>query len=194
MSRGRAAGTIFGSAHAGSGYLKDSAADIVRNGYGECWHTGFWQPEDAVVGCDGMKMREPEKKMTKTQRLDRIVLDAETYFAFDKAELKPGAVDKLDALLESIRSSEGIERILVSGHADRIGPEEYNKRFSQRRAEAVEAYLRERVGTAALIETVGKGESTPIVTCPNETGSKLIACLAPNRWGEIDAEIKVISQ
>ena len=68
----------LGSAHAGSGYLKDSAADIVRNGYGECWHTGFWQPEDAVVGCDGMKMREPEKKMTKTQRLDRIVLDAET--------------------------------------------------------------------------------------------------------------------
>ena len=41
------------------GYLTDSQDAIVHNNYGECWHTGSWTPEMAVVGCDG-KVAEPE--------------------------------------------------------------------------------------------------------------------------------------
>ncbi len=46
-------------AHAGNkapnGYLTDSSGNIVRNSYGECWHTGTWTKADAVVvGCDGV--------------------------------------------------------------------------------------------------------------------------------------------
>ena len=36
------------------GYLTDSANDVVKSGFGLCWHTGFWTPADAIEGCDGM--------------------------------------------------------------------------------------------------------------------------------------------
>lgn len=36
------------------GYLTDSANDVVKSGFGLCWHTGFWTPADAIDGCDGM--------------------------------------------------------------------------------------------------------------------------------------------
>ncbi|MFM8467071.1 MAG: outer membrane protein OmpA [Oxalobacteraceae bacterium] len=36
------------------GYLTDSDNDVVKSGFGLCWHTGFWTPADAIDGCDGM--------------------------------------------------------------------------------------------------------------------------------------------
>ena len=36
------------------GYLTDSDNDVVKSGFGLCWHTGFWTPADAIEGCDGM--------------------------------------------------------------------------------------------------------------------------------------------
>ncbi len=35
------------------GYLLDSNRDVVRSGFGLCWHTGFWTPADAIAECDG---------------------------------------------------------------------------------------------------------------------------------------------
>lgn len=36
-----------------NGYLLDSNRDVVRSGFGLCWHTGFWTPADAIAECDG---------------------------------------------------------------------------------------------------------------------------------------------
>ncbi len=36
-----------------NGYLLDSNRDVVRSGFGLCWHTGFWTPADAIPECDG---------------------------------------------------------------------------------------------------------------------------------------------
>ena len=36
-----------------NGYLIDSSKEVVRSGFGLCWHTGFWTPADAIEGCDG---------------------------------------------------------------------------------------------------------------------------------------------
>ncbi len=36
-----------------NGYLIDSSKEVVRSGFGLCWHTGFWTPADAIDGCDG---------------------------------------------------------------------------------------------------------------------------------------------
>ncbi len=37
-----------------TGYVVDASGKIVRNGFGQCWHTGFWTPALAVPGCDGV--------------------------------------------------------------------------------------------------------------------------------------------
>ena len=42
-----------------NGYLLDSNRDVVRSGFGLCWHTGFWTPADAIEECDaGLVKRE----------------------------------------------------------------------------------------------------------------------------------------
>ena len=185
---------------AGAGYLVSSNGEVVRNSYGECWHTGYWTPDDAVVGCDGRVATVPiavvvpvpvEPVKPPVKQLERVSLDAETYFAFDKATLKPGAVDKLDRLIDEIKASDGVDRILITGHADRIGATDYNQTLSERRAESVRDYLTDRIGSAERIEVSGRGESQPIAACPNLTGDRLIACLAPNRRVDVDASVNL---
>ena len=88
-----------------------------------------------------------------------------------------------------------IERVLVTGHADRIGSDTYNLQLSQRRADAVKDYLVEQGVEPARIETASKGESEPVVSCDavkgkaNGRNRELIECLKPNR--RVVVEIKV---
>ena len=61
-----------------------------------------------------------------------------------------------------------IERIVVSAHTDPRGSEEYNMALSQRRGEALAAFLR-RQGIAKPIEVIARGESEPLA--PIDAGS-----------------------
>ncbi len=49
------------------GYLTDSANDVVKSGFGLCWHTGFWTPADAIEGCDGMLQKAAPAAASGTQ-------------------------------------------------------------------------------------------------------------------------------
>jgi OOP family OmpA-OmpF porin len=114
-------------------------------------------------------------------------LDTRVQFAFDRSDLDGEAVQKLDRMIAAMIASEGVGKILISGHADRIGPEAYNIQLSERRAEAVRDYLVRRIGTKVPIDIVGIGEAMPLVQCPGLVGDTLVGCLAPNRRAEIDA-------
>src|SRR2546423_6030999 len=35
------------------GYARDMSADVVKNPFGLCWHTGQWTETKSVPGCDG---------------------------------------------------------------------------------------------------------------------------------------------
>jgi OmpA-OmpF porin, OOP family len=56
-----------------------------------------------------------------------------------------------------------VARIEVTGHADRSGPDAYNVRLSQRRADAVRAELVKNGVATGDIATFAKGESEPLV-------------------------------
>lgn len=45
--------SAFAAGASKKGYLVDSQNDVVRSGFGLCWHTGFWTPADAIEECDG---------------------------------------------------------------------------------------------------------------------------------------------
>jgi OOP family OmpA-OmpF porin len=175
------------------GYLTDTSGTIVRNTPGECWHTGFWTPEMAVVGCDGKladasPTPEPQVAVPPEPRMAKpLVLDADTYFDFDKASLKPAAVDKLDALATEIKDRGDVQQLRIVGHADRIGNDSYNQALSLRRAKSVAQHLIERQALPQeRIEVKGMGESQPVVPCEGVRGSALVQCLAPNRRVEIE--------
>lgn len=84
-------------------------------------------------------------------------------FAFDSAELNPGAGDVLDQVVEVALLLED-DRIIVRGHTDDQGDEEYNRDLSQRRAQAVVAYLVDAGVDESLLRAEGLGESEPIAT------------------------------
>lgn len=182
------------------GYLDSAAADsVARNDFGECWHTGSFTPGKAIIGCDGKAAQPAPEPVSQApapvppkpveRQLERVTLDAETYFEFDKAKLKPGAVDKLDELIEALKESESVSQILVTGHADRIGDDAYNQKLSEARANSVRDYLVERTNMADRITAVGKGETAPLVKCETQPFKALVKCLQPNRRVDVDATV-----
>ena len=50
----------------------------------------------------------------------------------------------------------------IEGHTDSIGSDSYNQALSERRAQAVKAYLVSKGISATRLSTEGKGESEPI--------------------------------
>ena len=63
--------------------------------------------------------------------------------------------------------------IVISGHTDSQGSNEYNQGLSERRANSVSAYLLGEDLVEARIETVGFGEGTPIADNGNAEGRSL---------------------
>ena len=114
-------------------------------------------------------------------------------FGFDKSVLTMQAKDTLDRELVVRFGEFGDLRIInVNGYTDRIGSVQYNQKLSERRADAVKAYLVRQGADAAKIQTTGYGKMyvgsmVPVVQCSQKERKALIACLAPNRRAEIEA-------
>jgi len=91
-------------------------------------------------------------------------------FGFDKAEITPEAsviLEEAAILLGDAVTACPARKVNVEGFTDWTGPEDYNQRLSERRAEAVRDYLVTQGIPAAQLNAVGFGEANPIAT--NET-------------------------
>lgn len=115
-----------------------------------------------------------------------VTLSSTELFEFDKATLTAEARKKLDAeIVDKARDLASVQHVQIDGHADRIGSHPYNQRLSERRADAVRAYLVSRGFSASSIDSIGFGKTNPVKSCPGQltpkTRKSLIECLAPNR-------------
>ena len=126
-----------------SGYLQTQRDTIVRSGTGLCWHTGYWTPADAVPGCDG-PLTQPASvapvAVAPVPTAEKVTYAADAFFDFDKAIVKPEGKAKLDELVNALTGMD-TEVIVAVGHTDWIGTDKYNQKLSERRANAVKAYL-----------------------------------------------------
>jgi OOP family OmpA-OmpF porin len=104
-------------------------------------------------------------------------------FEFNKAVLTPDARTRLDSeVIAKLKDVGELRYLNVNGHADRLGSVLYNQQLSEKRADAVRAYLVSKGADASKIETFGFGKTTPVKSCPDGKDRKaLIECLAPNR-------------
>ena len=113
-------------------------------------------------------------------------------FAFDKSALDMRAQDTLDREVVVRFGEFGDMRFInIGGYTDRIGSVPYNQKLSERRAEAVKAYLVRQGVPAPKIETTGYGKMyvgsmLPVATCTQKERKALIACLQPNRRAEVE--------
>jgi OOP family OmpA-OmpF porin len=112
-----------------------------------------------------------------------VTFQNEETFPFAKDELTPAAKGRLDRdVLGRLAACAGVEAVVIEGHADRLGSQQYNQKLSERRAESVKAYLASKGADRDKIETIGMGKTVPAKFCPDtKRRAELIACLAPNR-------------
>jgi outer membrane protein OmpA-like peptidoglycan-associated protein len=87
-------------------------------------------------------------------------VDLEIYFDFDSAAVTSKAVPQLDSLGRALTGPElKGSVVLLGGHTDAKGSDDYNQTLSERRAEAVREYLHSKFGIATeLLTAVGYGE------------------------------------
>ena len=82
------------------------------------------------------------------------------YFDFDSSNLKPEAIDALNAHIAALQGTERTVRL--EGHTDERGTREYNMALGERRANAVRDYMVVNGVASYRIESVSYGEERPI--------------------------------
>ena len=87
-------------------------------------------------------------------------------YDFDSDAVKPTARTNLQSLSQSLDKYPGSD-LLILGHTDSVGTDDYNKRLSVRRADAAAEYLVGQGVERSRIATGGLGEEEPIA--PNDT-------------------------
>src|SRR5213594_1958989 len=102
-------------------------------------------------------------------------------FDFNKAEVRPEGRTVLDGAVKTLKDNPGT-KVVIEGHTDSIGGDAYNKKLSERRAEAVKRYLVRQGIDAGRIRTVGYGKTKPVADNTTEEGR------AKNRRAEVVVE------
>ena len=92
----------------------------------------------------------------------KIVLRS-VHFDFDKATLKADAKPILEEAVQVLKQ-EGSVDIVVEGHTDSVGTDQYNLGLSRRRAETVRSYLVDHGIARSRITAEGMGESKPVAS------------------------------
>jgi outer membrane protein OmpA-like peptidoglycan-associated protein/Tol biopolymer transport system component len=94
------------------------------------------------------------------------------FFETDEFSLDERSLVELEKLHALLESNPGI-RILIGGHTDNVGSKEYNQELSEKRAEAVYAYLLEAGIDPGRLEYAGYGKSRPVSENLTEEGRAL---------------------
>jgi peptidoglycan-associated lipoprotein len=96
------------------------------------------------------------------------------HFDFDRYEIRPGDRRILDANARWLKEH-GNQLVLIEGHCDERGTNEYNLGLGERRARAAMTYLVDQGVQAERITIVSYGEERPVCTDKTEK------CWAQNR-------------
>jgi peptidoglycan-associated lipoprotein len=98
----------------------------------------------------------------------------DVFFEFDKYDVRPADKGTLDENAKWLKSN-GSALLLIEGHTDERGTNEYNLALGERRAKATRDYLVSLGIDAGRITVISYGEERPVCTDKTE------ACWAKNR-------------
>lgn len=116
-----------------------------------------------------------------------LSMEGNALFFFDRYgynDILPEAREQLDKFMAYLKTL-NVSCIVVSGHTDPRGSDEYNQVLSERRANSVKKQL-QKVGVNTDIQAVGFGEKEPVITsCGTLQGEERNKCNQPNRRVEI---------
>ena len=108
-----------------------------------------------IKGLSGLTLKADVQELNKaidnlnaevTQTKIRIDLSGDVLFDFDKADLKPEALESLKSLATIVKQK--ATKVEIFGHTDSKGSEVYNQKLSEKRALSVKVWLLTKIGRA----------------------------------------------
>ena len=136
---------------------------------------------------------ENEKLQTLDGMLPAVLnMDDKGQFDFDSYALSDAVKAQLDEIAARLAVAP-YDRLHVVGFTDRIGPEDYNRKLSEKRAWSVAGYLMDKGVPPYKLKVEGKGETGSLVAeeeCKGLKRDALIDCLQRDRRVELVATVK----
>jgi outer membrane protein OmpA-like peptidoglycan-associated protein len=113
--------------------------------------------------------RQIDEMQAKVTDRGLVLTLGDVLFMSGRADLKMGATGNLNKLITFLNEYPD-RTVMIEGHTDNVGSEDYNQGLSQRRADSVKTYLMGQGVGSARLSASGSGESTPIAGNESETG------------------------
>lgn len=141
-----------------SGDIKDEAPEVVEVGSAG---------DDSSGASATPSFTEPPKPVDDERQADSLLKNRLIYFEYDKSVVRREFLSTIDAHADFLlRNSD--KNLVLAGHADERGSNEYNLALGQRRADAVRDILLSAGVSAIQLESLSFGEELPRVEGQNE--------------------------
>ena len=102
----------------------------------------------------------------------RISMTSATAFDVNSSQIKPGFNSTMNKIAK-VLNKYGKTELLIVGHTDSTGSEQYNQTLSEQRAQSVYQYLQGRGVIHQRLSAYGKGELEPIASNDTEGGRRM---------------------
>ncbi len=183
-----------------SGYA-NSMGDAIKTGLNDCLQTGQFDAESQVDACEGIEDAPEEvveaepapeaapapEPVAKEPIVTTATLGGEALFDTNSDVLNASSEQAMADLVSQLEKFQEITAIEVVGHTDSTGEASYNQGLSERRAAAVEAFLKAAYPNVEVTSS-GMGEDSPIATNSTPEGRQL------NRRVEVQVTAKSITE
>lgn len=126
----------------------------------------------AATGAEEQAMelrRQIDEMQAKVTDRGLVLTLGDVLFSTGRADLKPGATSNLNKLIAFLNDYPN-RTAVIEGFTDSVGSEDANMGLSQRRADAVQAYLTGQGIGAIRLTSLGKGESDPVAGNDSASG------------------------
>ncbi|HOI18207.1 MAG TPA: OmpA family protein [Geobacteraceae bacterium] len=130
----------------------------------------------ALANAEAASIQRERQVLDEASRRDVDVLTvtfkSDYLFAVNSSSLLPGAYDEVNRVAQVLNQYPQTT-IVISGHTDSTGSEQYNQALSERRANAVKNALVGMGVNPARMTTIGFGKSKPVASNASEAGRQL---------------------
>jgi outer membrane protein OmpA-like peptidoglycan-associated protein len=129
----------------------------------------------AVIGRYMDKQAEELRRDLENAKVERvgegikITFNSGILFDVNSAGLRQEAKTNLEDLAKTLQKYDDTE-VLIEGHTDNTGTEEYNQKLSENRAQSVASYIQSLGVKGARIQEEGYGEVQPVDANETEAG------------------------
>ena len=130
---------------------------LALAGSAGCGH----QTKALILEADPIVWAEAPKMTPEEAEVAASIQDQTVHFDFDSSYLSFENREKLQRVADAMRKRPNVN-VMVAGHCDEVGTEEYNLALGQRRAEGTRRYLEALGVSEARIRTISYGKERPV--------------------------------